>query len=83
MDANTVTKVEFRIGDFCVSTEDHPEIIALETSATRVGINLGKIPDIQVGRYQFYLTVFDAIQADGVPWGSGIAVIREWPKCDT
>ena len=79
---------------YCVDSQVNSDIITLTNNATRVSFQPGLIPNIPVGEYWVYLTIFDTLNPEGFAWGASpdrkgnfydepamyLKIIR-WPVC--
>jgi hypothetical protein len=84
VEAGTVESAVFRFGDFCVDTDNDPDIISLNTAGQAVNLHLGLIPDLVAGRrYEGYLTIYIVGEKDGTAWEEYKVEVEEWPVCST
>ena len=80
---------------YCVDSQVNSDIVSLAENGTVLSFQPGLIPDIQLGFYWVYLTMFDAANPEGFAWGASpdrksefydesamyLQVVR-WPVCD-
>ena len=80
---DTVLRAVFRFGAYCLDTEtDIAGYITLAENATVVRIKPGLVAGITEGQYSGWLTVYDALNPDGLAWGDEIIVnVRPWSVC--
>ena len=75
-----LVRAVFRFGDYCIDTALHPALIWFE--ARGLAMKLGRISGIEPGRHDGYLSLYDAVNVNGRPWGTVILVkVVAWPKC--
>lgn len=52
--------------------------VALTDNATKISLDLGS-SGIQAGSYYCYLTIYDAVNTDGIAWDRLILRVNKWP----
>lgn len=78
-------------GHFCIDSSVERDPIALLEKTTVVQFQIGKIAGLLPGQYKGWLTIYDWLSSEGIPWSPGgdrqdkptfdIQVI-EWPICN-
>lgn len=72
-----ITRVQARIGDVCLSSDEDEEITLAQNVVTlRLG-NVGLAP----GTYQCKLIVYDAQHPNGLAWDAFYVVAKVWEAC--
>lgn len=76
---------------YCIDTNNAADPIELLDDETVLQLQVGRIPDIELGRYRGWITLYDADAPNGIPWGPGgtrndrpsldVRVAR-WPTCE-
>ena len=85
VEEDTVTRAVFLFGSYCLDTDevDDADYIQLSADKTEVYLWLGLVPNLTVGRYTGYLTVYDSTTPNGLAWGPTVTVsAREWNVCE-
>jgi hypothetical protein len=80
---DSVLRAVFRFSDYCLDTDtDVDGHIALAENATVVELKPGLISGLVAGQYAGWLTIYDALNPDGIAWGEEIIVnVRAWSSC--
>jgi hypothetical protein len=80
---DTVTRAVFRFGDYCIDTDEveHADLISLTENATQVEMKIGMISGLVQGTYKGWLTIFDAVNTNGIPWQLCKVQVWPWPIC--
>jgi hypothetical protein len=81
---------------YCLDTEKPSDSIELLDSATVLRFYPGLIPDIALGDYQVWITVYDGLSPEGLAWGAALdrkglfyeepalyLRVARWPACST
>lgn len=53
--------------------------VTLIDSATKIELSLGPV-DMKEGGHKAHLTIYDAVNANGIAWDSLILQVRDWPS---
>lgn len=97
---NTVTRVVVTLipkngkTQFCLDTDDPSGILTLTEADTAVNAQFGLVPNLIVGDFEVYFTVYDGGNPNGLAWGAQpdrqhkymtepsflLRVVR-WPLC--
>lgn len=79
----TVLRAVFRFGAYCIDSENEDDPIELSDDATKVHMQLGRIPLLGEGRYRDgLLTIYDAEHPDGLAWAEYRVRAVSWPVCN-
>ena len=79
--ANTLTRAQFKFGDFCVDTDDVDALIVFQESATEIKMWPGLIANLTPGSFTGYLTISDE---DGTyAWEDFKVTVHDWPTCSS
>ena len=83
VDDDTVLRAVFRFSTYCLDTDtDVAGYIELAENATVVNMKLGLISGLVAGQYDGYLTIYDALNPDGLAWGDMVIVnVQAWSVC--
>ena len=83
VDDDTVLRAVFRFSTYCLDTDtDVAGNIELAENATVVNMKLGLISGLVAGQYDGYLTIYDALNPDGLAWGDMVVVnVQAWSVC--
>jgi hypothetical protein len=83
VDDDTVLRAVFRFGSYCLDTDtDVAGNIELAENATVVNMKLGLISGLVAGQYDGYLTIYDALNPNGLGWGDMVLVnVQAWSIC--
>lgn len=80
---NTIIRAVFRFDTYCLDTDtDIVGNIGFMEDNTIVFIKPGLIPDLVIGQYSGWLTVYDALNPNGRAWGEELIVdVVYWNVC--
>lgn len=82
VETGTVESAVFSFGDFCVDTDNDPDVISIATSGQAIELHLGLIEDLVANRrYDGYLTIYVTGEEDGTAWDEYTVQTEEWPIC--
>lgn len=81
-DRLAVTRVTANFGAYCLDTDVGADPITYDSDTGAVAMQIGLVPNIEPGRYDLTLTVFDAETPEGFAWGSFRVSVVEWATCD-
>jgi hypothetical protein len=88
VDADTVTRVVFRLGDYCLDTSEPTDPFELVENATAVTMQLGlwsyATDGTVTGTVTGHLVVYDAVATNGLAWPEGETInvtFHDWEAC--
>ena len=78
VDLSSVTKMELKLDDITISSQDYPSAFDWNSSSTtgEVILDLGDV-GLEEGHYVAWLIVYDPTNTDGIVWDKFHLVVRE------
>ena len=78
VDLSSVTKMELKLDDTTISSQDYPSAFDWNSSSTtgEVILDLGDV-GLEEGHYVAWLVVYDSTNTDGIVWDKFHLVVRE------